>query len=108
MGIGVEKDEGKALEWYKKSALQGDVTAQYSAGLIFLKIDSPQVDYVEGIAYLLLSSFGGEKKADMALETVKKYLNDQTIMSAKKRGLEIGKEITENQFKKTLKKLDTK
>ena len=34
-GIGVEKDEQKAVEWYKKAAKQGDVKAQNNLALCY-------------------------------------------------------------------------
>lgn len=33
--LGLEKDEGKAVEWYTKAAVQGSMGAQYQLGLCF-------------------------------------------------------------------------
>ncbi|MBQ9573826.1 MAG: sel1 repeat family protein, partial [Synergistaceae bacterium] len=34
-GLGVEKDYTKAMEWYKKSALNGNITAQHNIGYMY-------------------------------------------------------------------------
>jgi len=36
-GIGAEKDEQKAVEWYKKASKQGFANAQYNLGYCYKK-----------------------------------------------------------------------
>jgi TPR repeat protein len=45
MGHGVEKDEIKAREWYKKAALQGEPQALYNAGRMCMLGEGGERDY---------------------------------------------------------------
>ncbi|MGR2884508.1 tetratricopeptide repeat protein [Vibrio vulnificus] len=63
-GLGVEKSVAKALDWYVKSANQGFVDAQYSAGRIYLY--SLQ-QYEDAFTYFKLAAENDENKAQFYL-----------------------------------------
>ena len=49
--MGVEKDENKAFEWYKKSASQGDSNVQYSLGCCYENGIGTKPDYKKAVKW---------------------------------------------------------
>lgn len=63
-GLGVEKNVQKALDWYVKSANQGFVDAQYSAGRIYL---FSLQQYEDAFKYFKLAAENNEHRAQFFL-----------------------------------------
>lgn len=69
-GIGTEKDEAKALEWYTKSAESGNVDAQYNLGLMYLSGRGTAKNVEAGKKWLDAAAKQGDKEAEALLRKV--------------------------------------
>jgi len=94
-GKGVNKDIYQAMEWYKKSAEQGNTAAQYNlAKLIAQRPDSKDPRAQERIRYWLeKAAKGGQKEAmnDLALL----YLNGKGVKENKLKAFELFKKAAQ-------------
>jgi TPR repeat protein len=72
-GMGVVKDEGKAVQWYSLSANQGHVKAQYALGNAYLNGIGVVKDEGKAAQWYNLSANQGNAKAQYALGNA--YLN---------------------------------
>lgn len=70
-GLGAEKNEAKALEWYEKSAEQGYLDAQYNLALMYLSGRGTEVNEVLGEKWLREAIKQGDKEAIKLLEKLK-------------------------------------
>jgi hypothetical protein len=75
MGLGVEKDEQRAFEWYQRSAMKGHPGAQ--SGVVWyyergLGMRAP--DLVRAYMWYTLSAIGGDPDAAISLEEVIKKM----------------------------------
>lgn len=59
-GIGVEKDEKKALTWYEKSAQQGNAAAQYNLGVLYENGRGTNVDFSKANKWYRKASVQGD------------------------------------------------
>lgn len=51
-GIGIEPNIGKAIEWYRKAARQGNSVAQYQLGMIYSDSDNRYRDHDEAYYWM--------------------------------------------------------
>lgn len=66
-GQGVEKDKQKALQWYLKSARQGQPAVQYQVGSKYFRGDGVQQDYAEAAEWWEQAANGGQVDAQFNL-----------------------------------------
>lgn len=69
-GIGVMKNEKKAVEWYHKAALHGNVEAQYYLGCHYSKGCGVEIDHVEATRWF-------EKASNQCHPFAQQYLCEQ-------------------------------
>ena len=62
-GVGIEKNEKQALEWYKKSAAGGNVVAQFNAGVFYENGRGTPVDFAQANAWYRKASMKGDAMA---------------------------------------------
>ncbi len=62
-GIGVEKDEKKAVEWYGKSAAQGNSAAQFNLGVMYENGRGTEVDFAKANEWYRKASVQGDALA---------------------------------------------
>ena len=62
-GLGVEQDYTKALEWFTKSAEQGNATAQVSLGYMYSHGEGVEQDYAKALEWYLKAAEKGSKTA---------------------------------------------
>ena len=83
MGLGVERDDVRAFEWYLRSALKGHPGAQSGVGWYYevgRGIEAP--DLVRAYMWYVLSAIGGDPDAAMSQEEVVKKMTDEQIEHA--------------------------
>lgn len=66
-GIGVEKDQAKAAEWYEKSAWQGYMDAQYNLALMYASGRGVDKDLDRAMIWLAKAARQGDKEARKVL-----------------------------------------
>jgi len=84
MGLGVEKDDRRAFEWYLRSAMKGHPGAQSGVGWYYevgRGIEAP--DLVRAYMWYVLSAIGGDPDAAMSQEEVVKKMTPEQIEQAK-------------------------
>ena len=62
-GIGVAKDEKKAVTWYEKSALQGNSAAQFNLGVLYENGRGTKVDFAKANEWYRKASLQGDPLA---------------------------------------------
>jgi len=62
-GIGVGKDEAKAVAWYGKSAAQGNSAAQYNLGVLYENGLGTEIDYAKANEWYRKASVQGDALA---------------------------------------------
>lgn len=62
-GIGVAKDETKAVNWYQKSALQGTAAAQFNLAVLYENGRGTQVDFAKANEWYRKASSQGDALA---------------------------------------------
>ena len=67
-GEGVQKDYKQAVEWFKKSANQGNADAQFNLGNMYIYGKGVQKDYKRAAEWFSLSCNGGFKEACLMLK----------------------------------------
>ena len=79
MGLGVERDDQRAFEWYLRSAMKGHPGAQSGVGWYYeVGRGLPTIDLVRAYMWYTLSAIGGDPDAAISLEEgVKKMTKDQ-------------------------------
>ena len=83
MGLGVERDDVRAFEWYLRSALKGHPGAQSGVGWYYevgRGMEAP--DLVRAYMWYVLSAIGGDPDAAMSQEEVVKKMTDEQIKHA--------------------------
>ncbi|MBN2869981.1 MAG: sel1 repeat family protein [Campylobacterales bacterium] len=66
-GIGVERDQAKAAEWYEKSAWQGYVNAQYNLALMYASGRGVDQNEERAMIWLAKAARQGDKEARQLL-----------------------------------------
>lgn len=83
LGLGVEKDEERAFEWYLRSSLKGHPGAQSGLGWYYeLGLGMPAPDLVRAYLWYALSSIGGDPDAVISLEQLQQRMSREEIERA--------------------------
>ena len=83
MGLGVERDEIRAFDWYLRSAMKGHPGAQSGVGWYYeVGIGMPTPDLVRAYAWYVLSAIGGDPDAAISQEEVVKKMTKEQIEKA--------------------------
>jgi TPR repeat protein len=83
MGLGVERDDARAFEWYLRSAMKGHPGAQSGVGWYYeIGRGMPAPDLVRAYMWYTLSAIGGDPDAAISLEEVVKKMTAQEIEKA--------------------------
>ena len=83
MGLGVERNDQRAFEWYLRSSMKGHPGAQSGVGWYYeIGRGLPKPDLVRAYLWYTLSAIGGDPDAAISLEEViKKMTPDQIAQS---------------------------
>lgn len=80
LGLGVEKDEVRAFEWYLRAAMKGHAGAQSGVGWYYeVGIGLPAPDLVRAHLWYVLSTIGGDPDAAISQEEVRKKMTAEEI-----------------------------
>ena len=83
MGLGVERDDQRAFEWYLRSSLKGHPGAQSGIGWYYeIGRGMPAPDLVRAYMWYTLSAIGGDPDAAISLEEVVKKMTAEEIEKA--------------------------
>lgn len=83
MGLGVERDDVRAFDWYLRSSLKGHPGAQSGIGWYYeTGRGLPAPDLVRAYAWYTLSAIGGDPDAAISLEEVVKKMTPEQIEKA--------------------------
>ena len=83
MGLGVERDDMRAFEWYLRSAMKGHPGAQSGVGWYYeVGRGMPAPDLVRAYMWYVLSAIGGDPDAAISQEEVVKKMTSQQIEKA--------------------------
>jgi len=83
MGLGVERDDERAFEWYLRSSMKGHPGAQSGIGWYYeVGRGMPAPDLVRAYLWYGLSEIGGDIDAKLSLEEVQKKMTDEEIRRA--------------------------
>ncbi|MCG8509390.1 MAG: sel1 repeat family protein [Rhodospirillales bacterium] len=83
MGLGVPRDDERALEWYLRSALRGHPGAQSGVGWYYeIGRGMPAPDLVRGYMWYVLSAIGGDPDAAISQEEIIKKMTPEQIRRA--------------------------
>jgi TPR repeat protein len=84
MGLGVEKDDVRAFEWYMRSSLKGHPGAQSGIGWYYeVGRGITEIDLVRAYLWYGLSAIGGDPDAAVSIEEVVKKMTLEQIEHAK-------------------------
>lgn len=92
-GIGVPKDEGEAVAWYRKAAHQGHADAQYNLGVRyggFTAVTIVQEDHKKAYVWLHLAAEKGHEGAKKVLASLTASMTPAQIMEAQRTGISDG------------------
>ncbi|MCG6903742.1 MAG: sel1 repeat family protein [Rhodobacter sp.] len=85
LGLGVEKDELRAFEWYLRAAMKGHPGAQSGVGWYYeVGIGLTAPDLVRAYMWYVLSAIGGDPDAAISQEEVAKKMSADQIEHAHK------------------------
>ncbi|WP_416536305.1 MULTISPECIES: tetratricopeptide repeat protein [unclassified Phaeobacter] len=83
MGLGVDRDDQRAFEWYLRSAMKGHPGAQSGIGWYYeIGRGLPAPDLVRAYMWYTLSAIGGDPDAAISLEEVVKKMTPAEIEKA--------------------------
>ena len=82
-GLGVERDDIRAFEWYLRAALKGHAGAQSGVGWYYeVGRGMPTPDLVRAYMWYVLSAIGGDPDAAISQEEVVKKMTPEQIEKA--------------------------
>jgi len=85
MGLGVERDDVRAFEWYLRSSMKGHPGAQSGVGWYYeIGRGLPAPDLVRAYTWYVLSAIGGDPDAAISQEEVIKKMTSEQIEKAHK------------------------
>ena len=84
---------GKAVEWYRKAAEQGDADAQYSLGLMYANGKGVAQDDVKAYTWLAVAAANGEAQAEVWLAGIRKRLSLADQAFAQQRATQLFEQI---------------
>ena len=80
LGLGVERDDERAFEWYLRASLKGHPGAQSGIGWYYeVGRGMPAPDLVRAYMWYTLSAIGGDPDAAISLEEVVKKMTQEEI-----------------------------
>jgi TPR repeat protein len=80
MGLGRERDDERAFDWYLRAAIKGHPGAQSGVGWYYeIGRGMPGPDLVRAYAWYVLSALGGDPDAAISQEEVIKKMNAEEI-----------------------------
>lgn len=85
MGLGVQRDDQRAFEWYLRSSLKGHAGAQSGIGWYYeigRGLTSP--DLVRAHTWYVLSAIGGDPDAAMSQDEVAKKMTEEQLRQSSK------------------------
>jgi len=83
LGLGVERDDVRAFEWYLRAAMKGHAGAQSGIGWYYeVGRGLPEPDLVRAYMWYALSAIGGDPDAAISLEEVQKKMTPEQIEKA--------------------------
>ncbi|WP_410056053.1 tetratricopeptide repeat protein [Roseobacter sp. HKCCA0434] len=82
MGLGVERDDRRAFEWYLRASMKGHPGAQSGIGWYYEVGRGVPVDLVRAYMWYTLSAIGGDPDAAISLEEVVKKMTREQIDEA--------------------------
>ncbi|MEM8750415.1 MAG: tetratricopeptide repeat protein [Pseudomonadota bacterium] len=83
MGLGVERDDVRAFEWYLRASLKGHPGAQSGIGWYYeVGRGMPEPDLVRAYTWYVLSAIGGDPDAAISQEEVVKKMTPEQIEKA--------------------------
>ena len=83
LGLGVERDDERAFEWYLRSSLKGHPGAQSGIGWYYeVGRGMPAPDLVRAYLWYALSAIGGDPDAAISLEEVVHRMTPDQIARA--------------------------
>ncbi|MGB3407099.1 MAG: tetratricopeptide repeat protein [Jannaschia sp.] len=83
LGLGVERDEVRAFDWYLRSAMKGHPGAQSGVGWYYeIGLGMPAPDLVRAYLWYALSTIGGDPDAAVSQEEVVKKMTADEIAKA--------------------------
>lgn len=83
MGLGVERDDVRAFDWYLRASLKGHPGAQSGIGWYYeTGRGMPAPDLVRAYAWYVLSAIGGDPDAAISQEEVVKKMTREQIEKA--------------------------
>jgi len=83
LGLGVERDDVRAFEWYLRSAMKGHPGAQSGVGWYYeIGRGMPEPDLVRAYMWYVLSTIGGDPDAAISQEEVVKKMTPAEIERA--------------------------
>ncbi len=83
LGLGVEKDDQRAFEWYLRASLKGHPGAQSGIGWYYeVGRGMPAPDLVRAYMWYTLSAIGGDPDAAISLEEVVRKMTQDEIDKA--------------------------
>ena len=83
MGLGVERDDIRAFDWYLRAALKGHAGAQSGVGWYYeIGRGMPAPDLVRAYTWYVLSAIGGDPDAAISQEEVVKKMTPEQIAKA--------------------------
>ena len=85
MGLGGERDDVRAFEWYLRSSMKGHPGAQSGVGWYYeIGRGMPAPDLVRAYTWYVLSAIGGDPDAAISQEEVIKKMTSEQIEKAHK------------------------
>ena len=85
LGLGVERDDRRAFDWYLRSSLKGHPGAQSGIGWFYeMGRGLPAPDLVRAYAWYALSTIGGDPDAAISVEEVVKKMTPHEIAEGQK------------------------
>ena len=83
MGLGVERDDVRAFEWYLRASLKGHPGAQSGIGWYYeIGRGLPAPDLIRAYTWYVLSAIGGDPDAAISQEEVIKKMTPEEIEKA--------------------------
>jgi len=83
LGLGVDRDDARAFEWYLRSAMKGHAGAQSGVGWYYeIGRGMPAPDLVRAYLWYALSAIGGDPDAAISIDEVRKKMTAEQIEKA--------------------------
>lgn len=83
MGLGVERDDARAFDWYLRASMKGHPGAQSGVGWYYeVGRGLPAPDFVRAYMWYTLSAIGGDPDAAISLEDIERKMTREQIDQA--------------------------